>query len=541
MPRPQGSPNQGGGQSTPVRVALAGHTMYRSSARTKDQRFINCYVESIKNELNDTKKSYVVKRPGYSLNTNVGVTGVGRGIHYYNSKYYTVIGTKLYENTTEKQTLSTSTGSVGFCEFDNAGVAYLFLCDGTDGYVIDSSGTVTKVNQTYSAWASTTSYSTGAKRIPTVDNGYYYTATTGGTSSGSQPTWPTTIGNTVVDGTVTWTCTGSYGGFPSPHIPTPLAFDGYIVLAAASSQSIYNSDVDNAFGWSTGNFVDAEMFPDNISCLIRQNNMFIALGSYSGEFFFDAASASGSPFERNESAALQMGIAAPYATYQNEKFCMFISQSESGGRAIWVVEGFQPKKISTEHIERIIDAEGSSITSATGFGLRVGGHLFYVINLTNTSLVYDLEEKVWHEWQSGATGGSPFACKYLTDANAGKPVLLHGTNGKIYNLDPLTYQDDSVNIYVDIYTNKIDFDTMNRKFMKNLNFVGDLTSGDSITVYWSDDDYVTWSSGATLSLTSRPFFTRLGVFRRRAFRINHASNNPFRAESLEAEIDVGFS
>jgi len=41
---------------------------------------------------------------------------------------------------------------------------------------------------------------------PITKNGRKYICTTAGTSGVSQPTWPTTIGNTVVDGTVTWTC-----------------------------------------------------------------------------------------------------------------------------------------------------------------------------------------------------------------------------------------------------------------------------------------------------------------------------------------------
>ena len=41
---------------------------------------------------------------------------------------------------------------------------------------------------------------------PITKNGRKYICTGAGTSGGSQPTWPTTIGNTVVDGTVTWTC-----------------------------------------------------------------------------------------------------------------------------------------------------------------------------------------------------------------------------------------------------------------------------------------------------------------------------------------------
>ena len=63
-----------------------------------------------------------------------------------------------------------------------------------------------------SAWAATTAYAQADKVLRSTgvgtENtaGLYYVATTGGTSGGSEPTFPTVVGNTVVDGTVTWTC-----------------------------------------------------------------------------------------------------------------------------------------------------------------------------------------------------------------------------------------------------------------------------------------------------------------------------------------------
>lgn len=56
--------------------------------------------------------------------------------------------------------------------------------------------------------ATTTAYALGDYVVPAAPNGYAYKATTAGTSAGSAPTWPTVIGATVVDGTVTWTCAG---------------------------------------------------------------------------------------------------------------------------------------------------------------------------------------------------------------------------------------------------------------------------------------------------------------------------------------------
>lgn len=63
---------------------------------------------------------------------------------------------------------------------------------------------------TWSAWAATTAYSLGDIVIPlATENGHRYRCTTAGTSSGSEPTWPTTQRGTVADGTVTWTEDGT--------------------------------------------------------------------------------------------------------------------------------------------------------------------------------------------------------------------------------------------------------------------------------------------------------------------------------------------
>lgn len=55
-------------------------------------------------------------------------------------------------------------------------------------------------------WVASTSYSAGDTVKPTTENGYIYRCTSGGTSDSSEPSWPTTIGNTVTDNTVTWEC-----------------------------------------------------------------------------------------------------------------------------------------------------------------------------------------------------------------------------------------------------------------------------------------------------------------------------------------------
>lgn len=59
-------------------------------------------------------------------------------------------------------------------------------------------------------WAKSTAYAFRTEIQPVLQSstGLYYVATTGGTSGALPPTWPTSIGSTVVDGSVTWTCWG---------------------------------------------------------------------------------------------------------------------------------------------------------------------------------------------------------------------------------------------------------------------------------------------------------------------------------------------
>ena len=75
-----------------------------------------------------------------------------------------------------------------------------------------------------SDWQATNGYSVDDICKPTTPNDYWYICTVAGTSSGTEPAvWPTTIGETEVDGSVTWECiTDAWMTFPSRVVETPL-------------------------------------------------------------------------------------------------------------------------------------------------------------------------------------------------------------------------------------------------------------------------------------------------------------------------------
>jgi len=85
---------------------------------------------------------------------------------------------------------------------DTLCVAYTYKNPQPDSYVFTFHHAQT------STWVASTSYASNSLVEPTTLNTYYYevTAGGGGNSGSTEPTWPTTVGNTVVDGDLTWTC-----------------------------------------------------------------------------------------------------------------------------------------------------------------------------------------------------------------------------------------------------------------------------------------------------------------------------------------------
>ena len=92
------------------------------------------------------------------------------------------------------------------------------------------------------AWQASTAYSWGAFVWPTTFNGYKYVCTTAGTSHATtEPTWPTTLGQTVTDGTtLVWTCHSVEAVVTFSTIPTEheeiivMGAAGYLAISASA-------------------------------------------------------------------------------------------------------------------------------------------------------------------------------------------------------------------------------------------------------------------------------------------------------------------
>jgi hypothetical protein len=543
---------------TTTRIPFYGSVITRLGSSTKDVRYINCIPEAERDNTLRTTKTYLVKRAGVSNVYTTLPAAAARGIAYFNGAIYSAIGGYVYKagSATPIITLNGTSGHVGMKVGNSSSTGdYLFICDGTDAWHVSTSDVVTPVNTGQLLTILVTNGGTGygaptavfsgggginAAATVVVEAGIVTAVNITNVGSGytSAPTCTITGG-----GGSSATCTVYLNSIPSPHVPIPQFMDGYIFLAESGTGNIFNSYLDDATKWDSASFINAEMYPDDIVALARQNNQIVALGEYSAEFFYDAANASGSPLSSTNTTSVQIGTCAPYAVSDNERNTIYITQSKTGGRSVWMLTGFVPSRISDEHVDRILELE-TTPSNIRGYTIRTMGHYLYVINLPvmDRTLVYDMDEKVWSEWSSYASSAHHvFNYNYVADDTTGKPVMLHKTSGEVARLDPAVFQDIGSDIYMEASTSRFDGNTMNRKFMDRLFILGDTTSASAtVNIKWSDDDQITYSGTRTYDIGLQDqSLKQCGSFRRRSFVTWYTGNTGLRLEGLETVFRKG--
>ena len=534
-----------------VRIPILGSPGNRASDADKDQRFVNAYFWEIKNPLTGKAVYYFVKRPGLSQNIRpAGANAVGRGLYSWKSSIYSVAGTKIYKGVTDLGVvMRTSTGICSFAETrPGASPQYLGVNDGTDLYLIDTSGNVIVLNNkaiTSSSVANPSvitatghSLVTGNRIVirghtgSTPDiNGTVYTVTVTGANTFTIPV------NVTVGGTL-----GTIGVFPSPNTGDLLYADGYLLTMLTADLGIYNCELDDPTDWDPTKFITPQMFNGTAVGLARQNNLVLAFSDKSIQAFYDNANAAGSPFSNYESAVQQIGSGSVNSIVQDESLVTWVGNSFTGGHTVWKLEGVTGlKEIANTQIRLLLDAEGTSLPSVYGMMLRIAGKKFYLLTLTsaNRTFVFDYDLEMWTEFEAAAGDAEwPIVATY---EHSHTLLAQHASNGWIYNVLPTVYQDDSVNFTVLARFGRLDLDTMRRKFVKSYELLGDKqATTTNVSFQYSDDDYNTLSTSRTINMSSvRSWVTRGGNFRRRAHQISYSGSNPLRMEGLEMRYRLG--
>lgn len=462
----------------------------RTSGFAKDVDYLNVFFEITKNKTTQENTYDIFTRPGtVSFSAELQSTNV-RQCYYWEAreKYYVwvdddiqiVNGTTGVVEATVNTVLGTSSGPVAVTEFlYDTGTVKLVFTDGTSLKTIDSANTV----------------------VNTVD-----------------------------------------ADFPTPIAVAVVFIDGYLFVVKAGTFDIYNSNLNDPTAWTAGDFISAEMVPDPLTTIAKLNNYLIALGTSSIEYFWDAANATGSPLQRNDTPVKFNGYISGLAQYGNKIF--YIGNTTEGSPGLFQLEDFKIKQLGNESFNRQLEATSSAYTGWNGTISVINGHVFYLLTAGTYTYAVDVDSGLWSRWAeaSGTTINIPYSANAKITTTY-MPVVYISGKQVLSKFDKTLTTDTGSSYTWTVVTGLEDFDSYNQKSCNRLTVYGDRPSADTtVSVSWSDDDYQTFSTAQTVNLNQElPCIYQLGSFRRRAYKLTCTPTVPFRIRHLELDLNLGNS
>ena len=441
--------------------------------------------------------------------------------------------------------------SIGYSTI--AGVPnYIFLHDTKDGYTVAPSGTsakkfskgvygVTSIvpgTGCVNGEAVTFSAAPGGGRTATgttiVSGGGLIGITV--TDSGTGYTAPPTVAIT----TGTGTAVPYLSGFPDGQVCPGSAYLNGIMYVMSLTGRVYGSDLERPDLWGPLNYITAQAEPDPGIAISKHLNYVVAFGEWSTEFFYDAGNpAPGSALLPNQSARMEIGCASGFTIAQLEQSLIWVGNSKSYGKGVYMLDGLSPIRISTRYIEKYLNAD--ALLDVRAQIDKIAGHTLYILtsHANNRTFVYDVDEKEWYFWTS--TRGDVqqyYQPSFFTTFNS-LPIAMDDDGGKMYVVSQDVYSDDVNPITVSVVSPNGDSGLMHRKFYRSIELVGDKAAA-TWTISHSDDDYQSWSAGRTVDgSASRSILYQCGAARRRAWKFTTADNVPIRIEAAEVSFDMG--
>jgi hypothetical protein len=333
--------------------------------------------------------------------------------------------------------------------------------------------------------------------------------------------------------------------------------DGYLVGIKPGTADIYNSDLNNPFSWTAGNFISAEQYGDTAKALGTHHNYIVIFGTQSIEFLYDAGIATGSPFQRNVSYSKQIGYVGGLAQHGDQLF--FLGQARDGSVDLYVMENTDVKAVGGGLAQQVLmqffygadDAFSLDpyVMTCTIVNCPKTGHNFYSLSYVPPtgakSFVFDLKTFVWSEWKysNNPSWGIRYSASFQTvyPLRHFSLVLARETNTSILTFDPSLFQDVGATLTWNLQTDLQDFGTINQKSMHRLSFYTDKpTTSRTVSIQWTDDDYQNYNTAVTVDLNQElPAIRRLGRFRRRALKLTGTFNDDFRLFKIECDINKG--
>ena len=194
------------------------------------------------------------------------------------------------------------------------------------------------------------------------------------------------------------------------------------------------SDPDNI---DALDFAQAESHPDDILRIIVYDQQVYFFGSDTIEPWWNSG-VGNPPFDRVQGGVRPYGLAAPWAASQYEDEIFFLDNNRQPQRMI----GLQVQPIGNNALGKEWNSY-STVADVEAMAYQLDQQTFFQLNFptANRSWCYHQPSNTWFQLSDGVDNdrhrGSSYAFVY------GKHLMADHSNGKVYELDFDTYQDNS--------------------------------------------------------------------------------------------------
>lgn len=354
--------------------------------------------------------------------------------------------------------------------------------------------------------------------------------------------------------------------YPTSTLNGSAYLNGYLYVLDING-SVWGTPNQNDFStWSSTNVINAFSTVGQPIAIRSYLNEVLVFKSFSVEVFYDSGNSVGSPLLPVQQITIKWGLKNPATIVRIEDKMFWVGQNDTGELSVVMIYNFVVTPISTESINRVINAPilfspGDTPQGAvSAFSCTMGGDKFYCINVkyilslsleSTQTFAYNLSSNQWSVFTSNMkmtndiTGtnniGLDFALgTYLGYAISNNGQVFQVENSQNYDQNHTSGNPDQINYGISerCRTDNFTSGTSLGKMVSGLRIRADQKSASSIRIRWSDDDYQTWSAWRSIDLSKKvPLLPGLqGTFSKRAYELEYSGSDPIRFSSLELLI-----
>lgn len=234
--------------------------------------------------------------------------------------------------------------------------------------------------------------------------------------------------------------------YPQITVPGIVYLDGFFFVMDPQGR-IWNSAINDPATWTALGVIAMQNEPNGGVAIAKLANYVVGFGVWTLEFFYDNATpAPASPLLPNQTLPVQVGCAAGESVIEMEASVVWIGQTRREGRGVYILNGYNPVRISTPFVDRILQLDDLNFVRA--YSLYLFGHAHYVLYLaaSNLCLVYDFSTSTWSTFTGTSAQGTKTVSSLTCDPygtvtatitahgySDGDPIVIAGASTIGYN------------------------------------------------------------------------------------------------------------